>query len=159
MWGGFKAFFEFTNKFYPVLLSFADSETNAGQRLYYDASYGQNSNRDVLGLFSVGQQAEQYQNLSGNAQRDYILNELDQVFNGAATSNYIKHIVQNWNAEPHIGAAYLADVASSSTSTTLATPIDNKVFFAGEAYTSFDDWGSVHSAARAARDAVRSVLA
>ncbi len=158
VWGGFKAFFEFSANFYPTFLGFPDSETSAGQRLYYDASYGQNSNRHVLGLFSVGQQAEQYQNLSGNAQRDYILNELDQVFNGAATANYVNHIVQNWNAEPHIQAAYLADVNSSSTSTTLSTPIDNKVFFAGEAYSSFDDWGSVHVASRAARDAVRAIV-
>lgn len=158
VWGGFKAFFEFTNKFYPVLLSFPDSETQDGQRLYYDASYGQNSSRNVLGLFSVGLQAEQYQNLSGDAQRDYILNELDQVFNGAASANYVQHIVQNWNEEPHIQAAYLADVSSSSTSTILSTPVDDKIFFAGEAYNSFDDWGSVHVASRAARDAVRSIV-
>lgn len=158
VWGGFKAFFEFNTKFYPTILSFSDSETQAGQRLYYDASYGQNSTRKVLGLFSVGQQAEQYQNLSGDAQRDYILNELDQVFNGAATANYVNHIVQNWNQEPHIGAAYLADVASSSTSTTLFTPVNNKIYFAGEAYTQEDDWGSVHVAAKAARDAVRLIV-
>lgn len=158
VWGGFKAFIEFTNKFYPVYLAFADSETNAGQRIYYDASYGQNSNRHVLGLFSVGQQAEQYQNLSGNAQRDYILNELDQVFNGAATTNYIKHIVQNWNEEPHIRAAYLADVAPSSISTVLAETLNDKLYFAGDAYTKFDDWGSVHVAARSAREAVQEIL-
>jgi monoamine oxidase len=155
VWGGFKAFFEFSTNFYPTLLSFPDSETSTGQRLYYDASYGQNSNRHVLGLFSVGQQAEQYQNLdSGDALRDYMLNELDQVFNGAASASYVNHISQNWNEEPHIRAAYLADVNSSSTSTILSTPIDNKVFFAGEAYSSF----SVHVASRAARDAVRAIV-
>ena len=158
VWGGFKAFIEFSSKFYPVYLAFADSETSAGQRIYYDASYGQNSNRHVLGLFSVGQQAEQYQNLSGDALRDYILNELDQVFNGAASANYIQHIVQNWNEEPHIKAAYLADNASSSISTILSTSINNKVYFAGDAYTQFDDWSSVHIAARSARDAVREIL-
>ena len=41
VWGGFKAFFEFSSEFYPTFLSFADSETQEGQRLYYDASYGQ----------------------------------------------------------------------------------------------------------------------
>lgn len=159
VWGGFKAFIEFTNKFYPVYLAFADSETAAGQRIYYDASYGQNSNRHVLGLFSVGQQAEQYQNLdSGNALRDYMLNELDLAFNGAASASYVQHISQNWNEEPHIRAAYLNDQASSSISSTLFTPIDNKVYFAGDSYTQEDDWSSVHVAARAARDAVRLVL-
>lgn len=158
VWGGFKAFIEFTSKFYPVILEFSDSGTFDGQRMYYDASYGQNSNRHVLGLFSVGQQAEQYQNLTGDVQRDYILNELDQVFNGAASANYIKHIVQNWNEEPHIGAAYLADEAPSSISTILGSTIDNKVYFAGDAYTKFDNWSSVDVAARSARDAVREIL-
>lgn len=158
VWGGFKAFIEFSSKFYPVYLAFSDSETSAGQRIYYDASYGQSSSRHVLGLFSVGQQAEQYQNLSGDAQRDYMLNELDQVFNGAASSNYIKHIVQNWNEEPHIKGAYLSDGAASSISTVLATTINDKVYFAGDAYTKFDDWSSVHIAARSARDAVSEIL-
>ena len=159
VWGGFKAFIEFTNKFYPVYLAFPDSETSAGQRIYYDASYGQNSNRHVIGLFSVGQQAEQYQNLdSGDALKNYMLNELDQVFNGAASASYVNHISQNWNEEPHIQGAYLNDQASSSISSTLFTPIDNKVYFAGDSYTQEDDWSSVHVAAQAARDAVRLIL-
>ncbi|WP_298518895.1 NAD(P)/FAD-dependent oxidoreductase [uncultured Kordia sp.] len=158
IWGGIKVFLEFTEEFYPVFLSFADSETAAGQRIYYDAAYGQNSTKNILGLFAVGQQAEQYQNLSGDAQRDYILNELDAVFNGAATQNYVNHIVQNWNDDPFIGAAYLADNAPSSISTTLASSISNKVYFAGDAYTQEDDWSAVHNAVRSARDAVSEVL-
>ena len=159
IWGGMKVFLEFSQKFYPTFLSFPDSETATGQRLYYDAAYGQNTNANVLGLFSVGQQAQQYQNLSGNALRDYILAELDQIYNGAATQHYIQHVAQNWNQEPFIRQAYLADNASSGISNALATPIANKVYFAGDAYSSFDDWGSVHVAARSARDAVNLVMA
>lgn len=159
VWGGIKVFIEFTDKFYPVILSFADSETQVGQRIYFDASYGQNSERNVLGLFAVGQQAEQYQNLLGNEQIGYILAELDKVFDGAASPSYLQHVVQNWSEEPHIKSAYLSDVASIDTSNVLASTLENKVYFAGEAYTTFDDWGSVHAAARAARDAVRNLLA
>lgn len=159
VWGGFKAFFEFSTKFWPVYLAFPDSETSAGQRLYYDASYGQNSNRHVLGLFSVGQQAEQYQNLdSGDELKNYVLNELDPIFNGAASANYLQHISQNWNEEPFAQGAYLNDQASSSISSNLFRPMDNKVYFAGDSYTQEDDWSSVHVAARAARDAVRLML-
>ncbi|MEM6685483.1 MAG: FAD-dependent oxidoreductase [Bacteroidota bacterium] len=158
IWGGIKVFIEFTQQFYPTFLSTSDSETSAGQRLYYDAAYGQNSTKNILGLFAVGEQAEQYQNLSGNAQRDYILSELDAVFNGAATQNYVNHIVQNWNDEPYIGAAYLADNASSSISTVLSSSVNDKLFFAGDAYTQEDDWSAVHNAARSARDAVADIL-
>ena len=159
VWGGFKAFIEFTSNFWPAYLAFPDSETSAGQRIYYDASYGQNSNRHVLGLFAVGQQAEQYQNLdSGNALKNYMLNELDPIFNGAASNGYLQHISRNWNEEPFIKGAYLEDNAASSISSRMFTPIDDKVYFAGDAYTQEDNWGSVHVAARAARDAVRLIL-
>ncbi|WP_420574791.1 flavin monoamine oxidase family protein [Kordia sp.] len=158
IWGGIKVFIEFTHKFYPTYLSTTDSETSTGQRIYYDAAYGQNSTKHILGLFAVGEQAEQYQNLSGNAQRDYILNELDTVFNGAATQNYVNHIVQNWNDDPFIGAAYLADNAPYYISSTLATSVNNKLYFAGDAYTQEDDWSAVHNAARSARNAVSELL-
>jgi len=158
VWGGIKVFIEFTQNFYPTYLAFPDSETQTGQRLYYDASYAQNTSKHILGLFAVGTQAEQYQNLSGTAQRDFILNELDNIFNGVATQNYVNHIVQNWNDESHIEAAYLADVASSSISTVLSSSVENKLYFAGDAYTQEDDWGGVHNAAQSARDVVSEIV-
>ncbi|MEM7029934.1 MAG: FAD-dependent oxidoreductase, partial [Chloroflexota bacterium] len=74
------------------------------------------------------------------------------------SQTYIKHIVQNWDNEPFIRAAYLADVASDYIPRTLAQSIDQKVFFAGEAYTAEGSWGAVHDAARSARDAVQELL-
>lgn len=158
VWGGMKVFLEFSEKFYPTYLSFADSDTNTGQRLYYDAAYGQQTSANILGLFAVGEQAEQYQALSGDALRDFILDELDEVFDGIPSQTYVKHMAQNWNEEPFIRAAYLADVASYRTSRTLSESIEQKLFFAGEAYTQEDDWGGVHNAARSARDAVQELL-
>ena len=157
IWSGLKAFIEFDKPFYPTFLAFPDSETNDGQRLYYDAAYAQHSTKNVLGLFAVGQQAEQYQSLSEERFLDHVLQELDVVFDGAATASYKKHLVQNWNAEPFAGAAYLADVEASSVSRRLWQPIDERIYFAGEAYTRFDDWGSVHAAARSAADAVNEI--
>jgi len=158
VWSGLKAFFEFDQQFYPTFLAFPDSETPNGQRLFYDAAYGQQTSSSILGLFSVGAQAERYQALSDEVFRQTVLAELDVVFDGAASNAYRRHLVQNWNAEPYTGAAYLADVASVRTSRELARPIDNRIFFAGEAYTSFDDWGSVHAAARSAAHAVDAIL-
>lgn len=159
IWGGIKVFLKFTSNFYPTFLGFNDSENNAGQRVYYDAAYGQNTNLNILGLFAVGEQAEPYQALTGDELRDYILAELDTVFgNNIATDQYLEHMVQNWNEAPYAKGAYLADVAPSSTSIRMATSVDNKLYFAGTAYTQEDDWGSVHHAARSARDAVAEVL-
>lgn len=156
--GGVKVFLEFSQKFYPAYLTFSDSETNAGQRIYYDAAFGQNSSFNILGLVALGQQAALYQELTGDAQRDYILNELDAVFNGLASQNYVKHVVQDWDDEPYIRSAYLADIASSNISSRLSQSIDQKVYFAGEAYTQEDDWGGVHNATQSARDVINEFV-
>lgn len=157
VWGGIKVFLEFSESFYPTFLEFPDSETSIGQRAYYDASYGQNSDAHVLGLFAVGEQAKQYQARSGDAQRDFILAELDDIFDGAASNTYIQHLTQNWSDEPFIQAAYLADVSPSWIPRVLSKPVDGKLFFAGEAYTQSGDWAAVHNAAQSARDAVRDL--
>ncbi|WP_299526612.1 FAD-dependent oxidoreductase [Winogradskyella sp.] len=159
VWGGFKAFFKFTSKFYGAYLGLPDSETDQGQRIYYDAAYAQNTSDNILGLFSVGQQAEQYQNLSGNAQRDYILNELDTIFgNNIASNGYLDHIVQNWNAEPYAQAAYIRDQENWQLLRTLGQSVNNKLYFAGDAYTNGEDWSSVHTAVRSAKRAVEEMV-
>ena len=155
VWSGFKAFFKFSQEFYPTYLSFPNSSTPGGQIQYYDAAYAQNTSDNILGLFSTGAQAEVYQNLSGTAQRDYILNELDTVFgNNVASNSYIDHIVQNWNAEPYANGAYITPYEDSADVIALGQSVGNKVYFAGDAYTTGDDWSSVHAAARSAKRAV-----
>jgi monoamine oxidase len=160
IWGGMKAFFEFDAAFYPTFLYAPDSETAAGQRMYYDAAYGQASKKHVLGLFAVGAQARPYQAFSSDPDglRDHVLAELDAVFDGAASRHYLRHISQDWNAEPFIGAAYLADNADSWIPAALAEPVADRLFFAGEAYSNRGDWGGAHVAALAAQDAVDALL-
>ena len=158
IWDGFKCFLEFGEKFYPTFLELANSDSDTGQHLYYDAAYGQNTSSNVLGLFAVGTEAEPYQTLSGDTQRDYILDELDEIFAGKASQHYIQHIAQDWGAEPYIQSAYLSNHAATKTSRILAASVDQKLYFAGEAYTKEDDWAAVHNAARSAKDAVEEIL-
>ncbi len=158
IWGGIKIFLKFSEKFYPTFLEFDDSETNEGQRTYYDAAYAQNTSENILGLFAVGKQAEPYQNVNGDALRNYVLNELDIIFNGKASATFQDILVQNWNEQPFARAAYLADVASSSTSRNMAKSINDKLYFAGDSYSDEDDWSAVHVAARSARNAVRELI-
>lgn len=57
-----------------------------------------------------------------------MLAELDEVIDGQATRSYQRHIVQDWNAEPYVGTAYLADVPSLSISRRLAVPVPDRLF-------------------------------
>ena len=159
VWSGFKAFFKFSTQFYGAYLALSDSETDQGQRVYYDAAYAQTTSDNILGLFAVGQQAELYQSLTGIAQRDYILNELDSFFgSNLASNNYIDHIVQNWNTEPYAQAAYVRDQEDWQLVRTLGESVNGKLFFAGDAYTTGDDWSSVHAAVRSASRAVSTIV-
>ncbi len=158
IWGGMKAFIGFGERFYPTFLTFPDSDTKAGQRLYFDAAHGHGSADHVLGLFAVGAPAEPYRGLDHDGLRDHILAELDRVFAGAASPRYRWHISQDWNTEAHIGQAYVADHAKWRRVRRLGEPASDRVLFAGDAYTDGHNWSEVHVAARSGRDAARWLL-
>lgn len=158
VWDGCKGFIAFSEKFYPAFTAFNISPETAGQKLYYDAAYGQNTTEHILGLFAVGTGAQPYLQLSGDDLIDFMLNELDDIFNGQASANYIKHTFQNWNEEPFIKGAYVYDQEDWRNIRTLGESVDNKLFFAGDAYTTGNDWSSVHAAARSAKRAVDELV-
>lgn len=154
VWDGCKAFIAFSEKFYPALIDFEVTPETAGQKLYYDAAYGQNTDQHILGLFAVGTGTLPYVALNNAELIQYILNELDEIFDNQASPNYIKHIFQNWNTEPFANGAYIYDFEDWRRLQALGTSVDGKLFFAGDGYTTGSDWGSVHAAARSAKRAV-----
>ncbi len=157
VWDGIKVFLEFSERFYPAYTDFTITPETAGQVSYFDAAYGQATNKKILGLFAVGEPAKNYTSLSNDDLKSYILEELDEIFSNQATPNYIDHIVQNWSEEPYIKGAYLNDHEDWRIVRTLFKPVADKIYFAGEAYTSGDDWGSVHTAVQAARETVDKI--
>ena len=159
VWSGIKVFLEFSEKFYPAFVVFMDSDTETGQRLYYDAAYGQKTESSILGLFAVGLQARQYQSREGDERLKYILAELDAIYDGIPSRTYVKHIAQDWQKESFIRSAYLGDHSSAEVFSELVRPLNDQVFFAGEAYSRDGDWGAVHNAANSARGAVEELLA
>lgn len=158
VWGGMKVFVEFSERFYPTFVAFPDSDTREGQRVYYDAAYGQRSDANVLGLFAVGAPAEPYQARAGDELRDHILAELDEIFESAASDSYLGHVAQNWSAEPFVRQAYLADHADWRVPEALGRPEGDRLFFAGDAYTDGENWSEVHVAAASARTAVDAII-
>lgn len=158
VWEGFKAFFEFSTNF------FGDSEytfpivpATSGQKLYYNASLGQNTTRNILGLFVVGAPAQDYITRSGDELRNFILDEVDSLYANQATPSYINHITQNWNNEPFIQGGYMSDYVSWMAVKRLGNSVMNKLFFAGGEYTDGEDWVSVHTAAQSARRAIAEI--
>lgn len=158
IWDGFKAFFEFSTKFYDDEYDFQISPATAGEKIYYNASYGQNTTKHILGLFVVGEPAQDYISLTGENLKNFILNELNAIYFNQATPNYISHIVQNWNSEPFIKSGYMSDHADETMVEKLGESIADKIYFSGGAYTDGNDWVSVHTAAQSAKKAVEYLL-
>lgn len=158
LWQGLKVFIEFSEKFYPTLTDVTLPTNQSGEKTIYDAAYGQNTTKNILGYFVIGDAAIDFLSLTDNELKTKILQELDTIFNNKATTTYIKHIAQNWSKEPHIECAYLDDDESANLVYKLFEPVSNKLYFAGEAYTTGNDWGGVHAAANAAKDAVNLIL-
>ncbi|MEM9647905.1 MAG: FAD-dependent oxidoreductase, partial [Bacteroidota bacterium] len=158
IWEGFKAFFEFSTKFYDEEYVFRVNPKQDGQKMYYNAAHGQQTDKNILGLFVVGTPAQDFISLEGSDLKDYILNELDGIYNNRATPSYIKHITQNWNGEPFIRGGYMTDYANWRMVKTLGQPVANKLYFAGGAYTDGSDWVSVHTAARSAKTSVEAII-
>lgn len=157
IWDGFKAFFEFSSKFYDDEYEFKITPETDGQKIYYNAALGQNSTKHILGLFAVGKPAFDFLSMSENELKDYVLGELDAIYSKKATPGYIKHVFQNWNNEPYIKGGYLSDYADWKSVKVLGQSVANKLYFAGGAYTDGEDWVSVHLAAASARIAVKEL--
>lgn len=157
IWSGFKAFFEFSTNFYNEGHEFEILPKSDGEKLYYNASFGQNTNKNILGFFVVGKPALDYVSLAENDIKNVILNELDTLFANQATPNYLKHISQNWDNEPFIKAAYMSDTTDFETVKKLGKSVNDKIYFAGAAYTDGEDWVSVHNAAQSAKTAVKAI--
>ncbi|MFK7972524.1 MAG: flavin monoamine oxidase family protein [Bacteroidia bacterium] len=158
IWEGFKAFFEFDENFYDDGFEVEIDPQSDGQKIYYNAAHGQNTSRNILGLFTVGKPAREYLSLSEDELKASILNELDIRYANQASPNYVKHISQNWNKEPFIKAGYMADDADWKTVQKLGESVANKLYFAGGAYTDGNDWVSVHTAAQSAKKAVDEII-
>ena len=158
IWEGFKAFFKFSTKFYNEEYVFKVNPKKDGQKIYYNAAHGQNTNTNVLGLFVVGTPAREFISRSGNDLKNYILSELDKIYDNEATPNYISHITQNWNEEPFVKGGYMSDYADWKMVRVLGQSVADKLYFAGGAYTDGEDWVSVHTAAQSAKKAVKEIL-
>ena len=147
-------FFSFSEKFYPLFVEYDIRPKNNGQKMYYDVTHGQDSSRNILGLFTVGKQAVEMMGKNGYRKA---LAELDTLFDGKASKYYLNHIVQNWSAEPFIGGAYITPDENWRLVRELGKPVGNKLFFAGDAYTDGEDWASVHAAALSGIEVVRQL--
>lgn len=163
MGDGIKVFVEFKERFYPDMLAFGNffKAFNAEEKFVYDAAYGKDSSRYILGLFAINEPARVYAQLGDDdAIIAHFLAELDAIFNGQASANYVKHVVQNWSREPFIQGAYSYsfDGNQEKLVAAIGAPVDGKIYFAGEAL-SVENQAMVHGACESAYATVAKMVA
>lgn len=118
---------------------------------------------NVLICFIMGENAEYMSSLDAGA-IDVALAELDSLFDGAATANFVDAFIQDWSKEPHIKGAYsypALNTYTTETNTTrldLAEPVDCVLFFAGEA-TNNNHPATVHGALESGARVAAEIIA
>ena len=156
--GGLKVFIEFSEKFYPEVLFPNGLLKGAlgGNYMYYDECFGKDSSKNILGLFVVGEPAKKYTSLkTDDAIINYMLKELDTMFEGMASKYYEKHIIQNWTKEPFIRGSYSEMKGNPAK---MSAPVANKIYFAGEAMNTNGHTIAVHGASESAYIGLEKML-
>lgn len=139
---GFKLAIEFKEHFfldYSCDQSFLQSMYNmvtglGAERLYFDALLNKGiDDKHVMGVYCYGSLATELAQLEDDALFAEIMKRLDKMYKGQATEHYVQHLVQNWTKQDFVRGA----TASLWTAKTMGrefgeTPVDDKIFFAGE---------------------------
>lgn len=143
MGAGMKVFLKFTTKFY-------DENIIGGSvcAAYADESVGKTGNDNILLAFVMGVQAENLTALgSDSAITTALLQELDVMYAGQATANFIASHVENWTTKPYIEGAYgYSTVGMGDVRKIAAAQVNDKLFFAGEAMNLNGHHQTVHGA-------------
>lgn len=152
---GMKVFLKFAERFYD--------ENIVGGGIcaaYADERIGKTGKDNILLAFIMGKQAEYLNSLgSESAMTTALLSELDTMYNGQATSSFISSHVENWTTHPFIRGAYsYSPVGMGNARVIAAQPVENKLFFAGEAMNTNGHHQTVFGAVETGYREVHNIL-
>ncbi|OSZ82618.1 hypothetical protein CAP35_04955 [Chitinophagaceae bacterium IBVUCB1] len=156
MGAGMKIILKFNDRFWA-----ADTGTIIGgpkSAMYWTPGFGK-STAALLTAFVMGEKA-QYLSSLGDGATNVLLAELDQMYgNNAASKAFTNAHIMDWGKEPYIRGAYSYPIVGGGISQRkeLATAIDNKLFFAGEATHTAGHSATVHGALETAIRAVNEI--
>jgi monoamine oxidase len=137
---------------------------------YFNTGIGRSMQTKTMNITIAGSKAEELSAL-GPAMVPVVIEELDSIFSGKATQNIrrddkdnIITVIQDWTKEPFIkgGTSYVKAGGTNQDRIDLASPVNEKLFFAGEATDISGDAGTINgallSAERAAQEVVDTVM-
>ena len=130
---------------------------------YYAPGMGRSLNNEnrILSALIMGKQAEALSGKSDEEIVQLLLSELDAYYDGEASQQFDEEntYVTNWGDLPYIkGVKSYPMVSGTGAAEQYATPIENKLFFAGEATALNGNYGTVQGALDSAERVVKEVL-
>ena len=152
---GMKVFLKFSNKFF-------DQNIIGGTicAAYADDSIGKAQSDNILLAFIMGDQAAYLTALANDtAITNALLQELDMMYNGQATTSFIASHVENWTTNPFVKGAYSYSTVGMGDARKIATQaISKKLYFAGEAMNTNGHHQTVHGAVETGYREVINIL-
>ena len=132
-----KGFLKFSEKFYPDVIEITNpSSSFKGMKLFYDAARKKEASDRVLGFIVQGDAAEAYYSLGSESDIvSALVKELDGMYPGVASRTYTgDHVVQDWGRHEFTKGSWVESTEIKREAVAaLNAPLDNKVYFAGEA--------------------------
>jgi monoamine oxidase len=142
---------------------------------YFFCGSGRSSSNRTVSMLINGPKAEELSAKTDADKITQVLAELDSVFDGKATQNVrrqlvedplappgaIIYVVKDWTKEPYIlgGVSYPLPGGTNEDREALAEPVNDKLYFAGEATDVKGEFGTVSGALRSGRRAAEEVIA
>jgi monoamine oxidase len=148
---GMKVFLKFNTKFYADII-YGGKICGA----YADDTVGKSTSDNVMLAFIMGDQAQYLTSLgSDSAITNKLLEELDQMYEGKASIAFEKSHVINYTNKPYIKGAYgYSTIGMGDARKKAALPINQKLYFAGEAMNTNGHHQTVHGAVESGYKAI-----
>lgn len=129
---GFKLIMKFSTKFFPDAVEF---KVNNGEKVIYDIGFKKPTGQNLLGVLIRGDEAFKYTDKKPKDIVKQILEELDIVFDGNATTSYLNEFeYENWGDHQFTLGTWVESFRTRSKYLkTLNESLSGKVYFAGEA--------------------------
>lgn len=129
---GFKLIMKFSSKFFPDAVDF---KVNNGEKVIYDMGLKKPTKQNLLGVLIRGEEAYKYTDKKPKDIVNQILEELDVVFDGNATTSYLNEFeYENWGDHQFTLGTWVESFRTRSKYLkTLNESLSGKVYFAGEA--------------------------
>ena len=129
---GFKLIIKFSSKFFPDAVEF---KVKNGEKVIYDLGLNKPTTENILGVLIRGEEALEYTNKEPKDIVQQILEELDVVFDGKASSSYLNEFeYENWGDHQFTLGTWVESFRTKPEYLKILNEsLSEKVYFAGEA--------------------------